>query len=173
MLVILDWRQMNKKTSRDGAREELPLPKAMDNLIEECRMLLPGIQALFGFQLIAVFNSTFAEKLSSLEQQLHLVAIGLVGVAIALILTPAAYHRQIDHVSITRRFIDVSTRLMLWSMASLALSIGLDLYLVSRLILHNTLASLLIMLGLFVLFIFLWLVLPRSELLKRAIDNKP
>src|SRR5689334_24698194 len=101
------WRQMNKKTSQDEARQELSLPKAMDNLIEECRMLLPGIQALFGFQLIAVFNSTFGEKLSPLEQQLHLLAIGLVGVAIALILTPAAYHRQMEHVSITRRSIDV------------------------------------------------------------------
>jgi uncharacterized protein DUF6328 len=164
---------MNKKTSHDEAEQELPLPKAMDNLIEECRMLLPGIQALFGFQLIAVFNSAFAEKLSSLEQQLHLLAIGLVGVAVGLILTPAAYHRQIGHVSITRRFIDVSTRLMLWSMASLALSICLDLYLVSRLILQDSLASLLITLGLLALFIFLWIVLPRSELLKRAIDNKP
>jgi Family of unknown function (DUF6328) len=164
---------MNKKTSRDDAKQELPLPKAMDNLIEECRMLLPGMQALFGFQLIAVFNSTFDEKLSSLEQQLHLLAIGLVGVSMALILTPAAYHRQIEHVSITRRFIDVSTRLMLWSMASLALSLCLDLYLVSRLILHDNTASLLVALGLLVLFIFLWIVLPRSELLKRAIDNKP
>lgn len=164
---------MNKKALREDSKQELPLPKAMDNLIEECRMLLPGIQALFGFQLIAVFNSTFAEKLSSLEQQLHLLAIGLVGVAIALILTPAAYHRQMEHVSISRRFIDVSTRLMLWSMASLALSIGLDLYLVSRIILQDVLFSLLITLGLLALFIFLWIVLPRSEALKRAIDNKP
>jgi hypothetical protein len=164
---------MNKKTSHNETKQELPLPKAMDNLIEECRMLLPGIQALFGFQLIAVFNSTFAEKLSSLEQQIHLLAIGLVGVSIGLILTPAAYHRQIEHVNITRRFIDVSTRLMLWSMASLALSISLDLYLVSRLILQDILASLLITLGLLALFIFLWIVLPRSERLKRAIDNKP
>ena len=124
-------------------------------------------------QLIAVFNSTFAEKLSSLEQQIHLLAIGLVGVSIGLILTPAAYHRQIEHVSITRRFIDVFTRLMLWSMASLALRISLDLYLVKRLILQGILASLLITLGLLALFIFLWIVLPRSERLKRAIDNKP
>jgi hypothetical protein len=27
--------------------------------IEEARMVLPGIQALFGFQLIAVFNERF------------------------------------------------------------------------------------------------------------------
>jgi hypothetical protein len=164
---------MNEKTSHNETRQELPLPKAMDNLIEECRMLLPGIQALFGFQLIAVFNSTFAEKLSSLEQQFHLLAIGLVGVAIALILTPAAYHRQMEHMSITRRFIDVSTRLMLWSMAALALSICLELYLVSHVILRDSLVSLLITLGLLALFIFLWIVLPRSEGLKRAIDNKP
>jgi uncharacterized protein involved in response to NO len=164
--------KMNKKTSHDEARQELPLPKAMDNLIEECRMLLPGIQALFGFQLIAVFNSAFSEKLSSSEQGLHLLAIGLIGVSIALILAPAAYHRQIEPLEITRRFIHVSTRLMLGSMAALALSICLDLYLVSRLILQDTLGSLLIALGLLVLFIFLWLVLPRSELLKRMIDNK-
>jgi hypothetical protein len=172
MLVIQTGDKMNKKTARDEVSQELPLPKAMDNLIEECRMLLPGIQALFGFQLIAVFNSTFAEKLSSFEQELHLLAIGLVGVAIGLILTPAAYHRQMEHVSITRRFIDVSTRLMLWSMASLALSICLDLYLVSRLILQDILGSLLLTLGLLALFIFLWLVLPRSEFLKRIIENK-
>jgi hypothetical protein len=58
-------------------------------------------------------------------------------------------------------------------MAFLALSIGLDLYLVSRIILQDVLISLLLTLGLLALFIFLWIVLPRSEVLKRAIDNKP
>src|SRR5512147_2230582 len=106
---------MSRRISKPDVKEEMELSKAAEVLVDECRMLLPGIQALFGFQLIAVFNSTFAEKLSSLEQQLHLLAIGLIGVAIGLILTPAAYHRQIEHMSITRRFIDVSTRLMLWS----------------------------------------------------------
>lgn len=163
---------MNKKTSKEETKQELPLPKAMDNLIEECRMLLPGIQALFGFQLIAVFNAAFGEQLSSFEQRLHLLAIGLVGVAIALILAPAAYHRQMEPMEITRRFIHISTRLMLGSMASLALSICLDIFLVGRLILQNSLLSLLITVGLLVLFIIFWIVLPRSELLKEALDNE-
>lgn len=34
-------------------------------------MVSPGIQALFGFQLIAVFNSRFAEELTEREQRLH------------------------------------------------------------------------------------------------------
>jgi hypothetical protein len=45
-------------------------------------MLLPGIQALFGFQLIAVFNARFHD-FSWIEQVLHLATQLLVAVAIA------------------------------------------------------------------------------------------
>lgn len=134
-------------------------------------MLLPGIQALFGFQLVAVFSAAFGQ-LSSLEQRIHLLAIGLIGVSIALILTPAAYHRQMEPMEITQRFIHISTRLMLGSMTSLALSICLDVYLVSRLILQDSLLSLLITAALLILFVFLWVVFPRSERLKDALDNE-
>jgi hypothetical protein len=73
-------------------REELPLSEAVTHLLEECRMILPGIQALFGFQFIAVFNASFADKLTSTEQRLHLLALGLVAIAGALVMAPAAYH---------------------------------------------------------------------------------
>ena len=59
-------------------------------VIEEARMVLPGIQAFFGFQLIAVFNSRF-QDLTHMEQVLHLVALLMLTVSIALIMTPAAY----------------------------------------------------------------------------------
>ncbi len=61
--------------------EELPLSPAAEYLLEECRMVLPGIQALFGFQLIAVFNQGFGEKLTLGEQRLHIVAISMAVVA--------------------------------------------------------------------------------------------
>jgi hypothetical protein len=67
--------------------------------IEEARMVLPGIQALFGFQLIAVFNERFKE-LTENERLIHFSATVLVTIAIALIMTPAAYlhllHKQVD-----------------------------------------------------------------------------
>jgi len=118
---------MSRKSSQQEFKEELSLYEAAANLIEECRMLLPGIQALFGFQLIAVFNTVFDEKLTSLEQRLHLLAIGFIGITIVLITTPAAYHRQTRPQAITQRFIKISTRLMLFSMAPLAISICLEL----------------------------------------------
>jgi hypothetical protein len=77
------------------AEETVPLKDAATFLLDECRMVLPGIQALFGFQLIAVFNERFVEDLTQLERYLHFAAIGLVAVAIALIMTPAALHRRI------------------------------------------------------------------------------
>ena len=70
-------------------RETLSLAEATTHLLEECRMVLPGVQALFGFQLIAVFNAGFSDKLSHAEQCVHLLALALVVVAGALIMSPA------------------------------------------------------------------------------------
>jgi hypothetical protein len=77
-----------------GKKEALKLDSAASHLLEECRMVLPGIQALFGFQLIAVFNQGFDEKLTSGEQQLHFLALFLVALSAALVMAPAAIHRQ-------------------------------------------------------------------------------
>ena len=57
-------------------------------------MVLPGIQALFGFQLIAVFNRPFFD-LATADRLLHLAALLLVAVAIGLIMAPAAHHRLV------------------------------------------------------------------------------
>ena len=38
-----------------------PWPDAVTHLLEECRMILPGLQALLGFQLIAVFSAAFEQ----------------------------------------------------------------------------------------------------------------
>lgn len=77
--------------------------------IEEARMVLPGIQALFGFQLVAVFNGRF-QDLTGMEQVLHLVALLMVAVAVALIMTPAAYHRMAERGTASRRFVDLASR---------------------------------------------------------------
>ena len=73
-----------------GKKEDISLDDAAAHLLDECRRVLPGIQALFGFQLIALFNQGFGEKLSHAQQLLHLVAIILTTLAMALVMTPAA-----------------------------------------------------------------------------------
>ena len=45
--------------------ERVKLSQAASYLLDECRMVLPGVQAIFGFQLIAVFNQRFARTCRS------------------------------------------------------------------------------------------------------------
>jgi hypothetical protein len=142
--------------------EKLPLSKSVEFLFQECRMVLPGIQALFGFQLIAVFNPTFSQ-LSQFEQGLHLAAIMLIALSIALIMTPAAFHRQTDPQQASRKFIRMSTRLLLFSMPPLCVAICIDFYLIARIILDDQLISLLLSTGLLAFFVALWFMLPRMR----------
>jgi len=79
----------------DQDNERLKLTDAARYVFEECRMVLPGIQALFGFPMISVFNPGFAQKLTLTQQKLHGVAIAFVVVAIGL-MAPAPLHRRAD-----------------------------------------------------------------------------
>jgi hypothetical protein len=69
-------------------------------------MVLPGIQALFGFQLIAVFNTRFDELAPSL-QMIHLIALVAGAVSMSLVMTPAAYHRIAERGRLSSRFAEL------------------------------------------------------------------
>src|SRR5581483_1908798 len=137
LLIGHGERTIVRRTHSDPEAEgqQIDLARAAQLLLEECRMVLPGLQALFGFQLVAVFNSRFSEALSHSEQKLHLLAVALSAVSIAFIMTPAALHRQKGPRKVTSTFIRLSTRLLLISMFPLASSICVDLYIVASVVL--------------------------------------
>ena len=143
-------------------RQELSLNDAATHVLEECRTVVPGMQALFGFQLIAVFSEAFRQQLSSDERILHLVAIVLVTVAIVLVMAPAALHRQTEPEAVSRRFITISSRLLMASMAPLAAGICLDVYLVARVIVGSRGVPGVVAASLLGVFIVFWLLLPRA-----------
>ncbi len=142
-------------------QQELSLNDAASHVLEECRTVVPGMQALFGFQLIVVFTNSFKEELSPTERVLHLVAILLVTIAIALVIAPAALHRQMEPMAVSRRFIAISSRLLMASMAPLAAGICLDVYIVARVILGTSVGAAIIAALLLGVFIVFWLVVPR------------
>ena len=146
-----------------GRKEEIKLASAAAHLLEECRMVLPGIQALFGFQLIAVFNDGFAEKLTSGQQQLHFLALFLVALSAGLVMAPAAIHRQTQQRAVSERFIWLSSWLVLLSMFPLAVGLSLDVYLIGCIVFDGAAASIACAVALFVALMGLWLALPRHE----------
>ena len=144
----------------DGVKR-LSLEQAATHLLEECRMVLPGIQALFGFQMIAVFNTRFAETLSAGEQLVHLFAILCVVLAIALVMAPALLHRRREPQAVSRRFIELSSRLLMWSMAPLATGTVLDVYIVARIVIGSRLAAAGVAAVAGSQFAGLWILLPQ------------
>ncbi len=149
-------------------RERLGLADAATTLVDECRMVLPGIQALFGFQLVAVFNQRFADELTGGEQRLHLAAMGLIILAAAIVMTPAAIHRHYGGREVTDSFIHASSLLLLLSMVPLALGLALDFYLISRMILGGSQQVTLLAVGVFLALVFAWMVFPRLRSLHTA-----
>jgi hypothetical protein len=103
------------------------LNKEMRNIIEEARVILPGIQALFGFQTISVFNERFA-TLPSYVKDCHLGGLGMIIIAIALVMTPAVYHRTVGRENVSQRMVRISSFLICAALAPLALGLALDIF---------------------------------------------
>jgi hypothetical protein len=121
---------------------------------------------LFGFQLIAVFNQSFWERFSHGQRVLHLASISVIAIAIALLMTPAAYHRQTEQETVSHGFVRLTSRLLLWSMFPLFIGLCLDFYLIASLILPDTVLSIAITILLGCVFFVLWFVLPRHRVLQ-------
>jgi hypothetical protein len=124
-------------------RDEMPdqerhetLEQEATHTTDEARMLLPGVQAVLGFQLVAVTNQRFV-LLTNVEQTLYLAAFVLLAGAMGLIMAPAAYHRQAERGRVTRRFVELSSTLLTLAMVPLIAAFAIDSYLVARLILGD------------------------------------
>jgi uncharacterized protein DUF6328 len=133
-------------------------------------MVLPGIQAVFGFQLIAIFNEQFSGIGVALKLT-HLASLCLVVVAIALIMTPAAYDRiaEADHVS--KRFLRRTAALLTIAMAVFGLSISSEMFVVVALVTDSLSAGIVASVVCATLFALLWFATP--WLSRRAREGAP
>jgi hypothetical protein len=137
------------------------------NIHEEARMVLPGVQALFGFQLIAVFNQRFSD-LTAIDQQVHLCALLLVAIAVGLIMTPAAYHRVCEPDGVSRYFTRMSSRLIAGAMVPLAIAVALDVYIVARMVEFAAGAAAVFAAVVLLMLASLWLAFPMWHRAKSA-----
>ena len=106
--------------------EPTSLGKKIEQMLTETRVVLPGAQALLGFQLIIVFSEPF-EKLAPAARGVHLAALGCVALAAIWLMTPAACHRIAFDGEDSEDFHRLGTRFLLAATGALALGIAADL----------------------------------------------
>lgn len=155
--------------SNEAARAKNAARKTTQIVLEEARVVIPGLQALFGFQMISVFNQRF-DELPRVDQLLHLAAVALTVLSIALIMAPTAYHRIVEPESGSEFFVRFASRLVAAAMAPLMVSLSIDVYVVARVILADAAAAAAVAVVLFVVLASMWFVYPlaKKALRKRA-----
>ena len=122
-------KERRKAEAEREAREAAPLHSRIEQMLTEARVILPGAQALFGFQLAIVLTEAF-EKLSSLSRLLHGIALLCVAVSVALLITPAAIHRIVWAGEDSETFLRMGGRITIAALAPLAIGMAADCYVV-------------------------------------------
>jgi fumarate reductase subunit D len=122
--------------SRDSGAET-SLKDKISDLMTEGRIVLPGVQALLGFQFAAYLTDAFA-KASPGARLAHSICLGLLLLSMILLMTPAPFHRLAEHGQDTERVCRVSARLLLCALASLALAVATDVYVAVDLIVKRS-----------------------------------
>jgi hypothetical protein len=161
-----DSTQTNIVQSTAGfSTVKLDLVSQAVRLLEEVRMIMPGVQALIGFLFIAVFNQRFTE-LPKPFQTLHIVALLLVALAAMCMLSVAAFHRVAEPHKFTREFVERGGGMVAAGLLLLATSVALDFVVVGRLVYGTTAAGIALGAPVFAAYMFFWFAYPVGHRLR-------
>jgi hypothetical protein len=118
---------------RDGQmpeeEPETPLKTKIEQLLTEARVIIPGCQALLGFQFIATLTRSFS-RLPDSAKYIHAAALCAVALAVTLLMTPAPLHRIAFHGEDDETFFRIGSGLVIAAACPLALGISADMYVV-------------------------------------------
>ena len=146
-------------------RPSTPLHVKIEQMLTEARVILPGAQALLGFQLSIVLTQSF-ETLSGSSRIVHALSLGLVALAVMLLVAPAAYHRIVYAGEDSDDMHRVGSALVTAATVPLALGMAGDIYVVIGKIIGPTTGLFAAALGLVVL-TGLWYGYPLAVALTR------
>jgi hypothetical protein len=141
---------------KDGKKEEREkLSNKIKHVLTECRVVLPGSQALLGFQFVVILTESF-DKLSPVSKYIHLAALGLNALTIVLLITPAAYHRMVERGEETEHFHRFASKMVVAALVPLALALASDVYVVVQKVTESQLVSVVSALVVLAVFWELW-----------------
>lgn len=148
-----------RRTPMKTSSQPTPLAKRIDQVLTEGRVVLPGTQALLGFQLIGFFSNGF-EKLPRNLQLIHCVALGFLVISAILLMAPPAYHRIGENGADTEQLLSVTNRCLVWAMLALAIGISLDFVITCSLLTDSESKAIGFGIVVFVMFLFCWFAFP-------------
>lgn len=145
---------------------ETHLSEKISMMMIEGRVILPGAQALLGFQFAAFLTNSF-EQLPHTAQLVHFGCLASVALSVILLMSPAAYHRLVAYGEDRPDVYRFGSRMILASLAPLSAGLSGEFFVVASKIGYAGRPAIVATLVSFVLFIGFWYGYPLWVLARR------
>ncbi len=148
-----------KRMTKPEELDKISLDMRIEHMLTEARVLLPGAQALLGFQFAIMLAQTF-DQLPDSSKLVHMLALALIAVTIILLMTPAAIHRLSFHGEDTERFHKIGSWFVVAAAIPLGLGIGADTYVATTRAMDSSAVGIGAAGAIVSLLLFLWFIQP-------------
>lgn len=149
---------MEGAEQRTGEDRHERTARELIELLNELRVILPGVQFLFAFLLTVPFSQRFSE-LNSLETGVFFVTLLCTAIATALLMAPSAQHRVLWREGVREQRLELGNSLTLVGLAFLVPAMVGAVFVVSAFIFGLTIAVV-VTVVLILFFTLLWFVFP-------------
>jgi hypothetical protein len=158
---------MSDRRSGTGRHEteEERLDRNLQELLQELRVALPGVQVLFAFLLVVPFNQRFPD-ITTFQQTIYFVTLLLATGATAFLIAPTVHHRVQFRQQDKERIVMTANRFTIVGMALLAAAMTGAILLITDMLYKSTTVTVVAAL-VAVMFALLWYAVP----LRRSLMN--
>ncbi len=127
-------------------------------LLQELRIVIPGVQILFAFLLTVPFSQGFT-KLTTVQQYVFFATLLFTAAATALLIAPSAHHRLLFRQGVREQRLRMGNTLTILGLACLVPAMVGVVYVITDLIFSLT-TALIVTVVMALSFLLLWFVLP-------------
>jgi hypothetical protein len=145
----------------DGER----LDRNLNELLQELRVAIPGVQVLFAFLLVVPFQQGFT-KVTPFQERVYFVALLCTAICAALLISPTAYHRMLFRKQQKHHLVFLANRMALIGLGFLALALTATILLITDVVFGATETVAVVTALAFLLYLLFWFLLPLRRRLR-------
>jgi len=151
-------REIEKSEQRTGEDRQERTARELIELLNELRVILPGVQFLFAFLLTVPFSQRFSE-LDGLETNVFFVTLLCTAIATSLLMAPSAQHRVLWREGVREQRLKLANTLTIVGLVLLVPAMVGAVFVVADFI-FGRVAAFTVTLLLIAFFALVWFVLP-------------
>jgi Flp pilus assembly protein TadB len=146
-----------RKDSTEEARRETEI-RHMNDLLQELRVVLPGVQVTFAFLLTVAFMEPFSET-TWFQRSVYFTALVSTGVATALFIAPTVQHRILWRQGERPLRLKIGNGLLIAGTIFLAVAMSCVIFLVADVV-YGRVSAIVATAVMVAVFVGLWYLLP-------------